>query len=300
MTEHPIRRKLRQIFYRVFGFEVASNLRLYSPFSLTQALILRSRYGKYRAMAAKNFNHPRVPFDDIGQKGVVALNATSVITEHDVRKVHEAFRTPEACLSFKAGFFHEGIDESAEYVYLKSPVLNSLSLPQKVIGMEALRKLEAHLGCHMRLVHFVCYKTFPNGFVDRGSFLWHRDGQPDDSYKIILYLTDVGPQDGPFSYVPGTHREYSGLPQFGNTRPPSAQNQPTAIEFQGRVGDGVLFNVNGMHRGGRSTANARIVIAANFKPSKIPSAEHLERYGFANVPFPEHGTDPDRVWWIGQ
>lgn len=95
-----------------------------------------------------------------------------------------------------------------------------------------------------------------------GAQSWHRDGvtQP---LKGILYLTDVGPEDGPMEYVKGTVRlrdqlrhiarsgaafrqlnwDDAGVARLERTSPGSV------VTCTGRAGTLVLANTFGVHRG---------------------------------------------------
>jgi ectoine hydroxylase-related dioxygenase (phytanoyl-CoA dioxygenase family) len=130
----------------------------------------------------------------------------------------------------------------------------------------------------------------------KGSFLWHVDAQPNLTFKVMIYLEDVGPENGPFSYMPGTQKEYNGFPQFGRTRRKD-QNPKSFHQFTGKRGDAMIFNVNGWHMGGRCERRSRLVLVVSVIPSKIPWRDFLNQYGFAVVPEIENYIQPERIWW---
>ena len=89
---------------------------------------------------------------------------------------------------------------------------------------------------------------------------WHFDVPPSDPLhlKVQIYLNDVGPDEGAFAYVPGSH-----LPDAG---PYPAVHQledmPSHRVFYGQAGTALLFNSYGMHTSmlNRSTTPRRSII----------------------------------------
>lgn len=126
----------------------------------------------------------------------------------------------------------------------------------------------------------------------------HRDASGGD-LKAIIYMTDVGPETGPFTYAVGSNqmvisrrddllceandhnglsstslearREFAALPamlrqkgSFGNDlnddAPQSRQIATALWEVEGRKGSIVLFDTKGIHRGGMVDTGERRVI----------------------------------------
>ncbi len=61
--------------------------------------------------------------------------------------------------------------------------------------------------------------------------------------KVQVYLNDVGPGEGGFAYVPGSHRKGAG--PFPAVR--RIDSMPGQKVFTGRAGTAILFNSYGMH-----------------------------------------------------
>lgn len=126
----------------------------------------------------------------------------------------------------------------------------------------------------------------------------HRDASGGD-LKAIIYMTDVGPDNGPFAYAvgsnrvtmsriddficeandmngfaattPGARAAFAGLPRafqqkgsFGNDltddNPASTMIADALWSIEGPAGSVVLFDTKGIHRGGMVTAGERRVI----------------------------------------
>jgi hypothetical protein len=92
---------------------------------------------------------------------------------------------------------------------------------------------------------------------------WHRDAH-GYQFKSILYLSDVSEENGPFEYLPGSHRPWRAVLDTvlgGLPPPPNSRYEPAMIErmvkdFGTRVrqypassGTLLLVNTAGMHRG---------------------------------------------------
>ena len=68
-----------------------------------------------------------------------------------------------------------------------------------------IRLVEAYLGALPTLSVFTAWWSFSSGVESVGSQLYHHDRADFRSVKLFVYLTDVGPNNGPHVYVKGTH-----------------------------------------------------------------------------------------------
>lgn len=92
---------------------------------------------------------------------------------------------------------------------------------------------------------------------------WHRDSAAEHQFKALLYLSDVGPENGAFQYVPGSHRVRSlvrsvmkGAADFGQHRFTDEQFQAWSRSmgmapqtFTGKAGTLLVADTSGVHRG---------------------------------------------------
>lgn len=109
---------------------------------------------------------------------------------------------------------------------------------------------------------------------------WHRDSMFESQFKAILYLSDVGAENGPFQYVPGSHGKLNVLRTVPITRPPNEKDFEDA-ELQdwlsrrrarvdtlpGQAGDVIIVDTRGIHRGEPIRAAARYALTNYFFPS---------------------------------
>ena len=99
----------------------------------------------------------------------------------------------------------------------------------------------------------------------------------------MVYLTNsLDEESGPFQYLRGSHQTYNRLPQFGNSRYVDIDRSQVKTCY-GNIGDAIVFDNNGIHRGGRTTQEKRIVLTALYTPSKISTQEYFQAYGFKSI-----------------
>jgi hypothetical protein len=77
-----------------------------------------------------------------------------------------------------------------------------LSLPKiNDLANEIVPILESELyGCFLFVDKIYCYRSFHTKNRE-SSWLWHYDNNPNEVFKIIIYLTDVDKTNGPFEYM---------------------------------------------------------------------------------------------------
>jgi hypothetical protein len=136
----------------------------------------------------------------------------------------------------------------------------------------------------------------PDGLPPRATSYFHVDSNDWPNVKALVYLGDVGPGQGPFRYVAGSHRLMGpfeaavrktndklrsspvvlcALPQayaqhanFGDYIDPDAPEARRLLGDEVAVCDGgsdvVLFDNNGVHRGGMVLEGARYMLQCMF------------------------------------
>ena len=100
----------------------------------------------------------------------------------------------------------------------------------------------------------------PSQSSGQRAFSWHHDME-DKRLKIMVLLTDIGPDDQYMSYVAGSHRLFHPLEMFQQNSYPldycKAQlGEVRIINSIGKAGDVFLFDSNGSHRAVRKPAGA--------------------------------------------
>jgi hypothetical protein len=103
---------------------------------------------------------------------------------------------------------------------------------------------------------------------------WHVDFDDKHLLKAFVYLTDVGPDHGPFEYVPssqpgGRHHAVRPWKPMAMGRVPDEDVQRSVpadeiVRFTGSKGTLILCNTSGLHRGGFATAGPRVLATATY------------------------------------
>jgi hypothetical protein len=120
---------------------------------------------------------------------------------------------------------------------------------------------------------------------------WHRDAH-GFQYKSILYLSDVSESNGPFEYLPGSHKSWRAAFDTAIGDLPAAPNsryEPAAVErlvgrfgiklksFPGSAGTLLLVNTAGIHRGRPLRSGTRYALTNYFyQPSQISERRIVE------------------------
>jgi ectoine hydroxylase-related dioxygenase (phytanoyl-CoA dioxygenase family) len=112
---------------------------------------------------------------------------------------------------------------------------------------------------------------------------WHRGVEPWGFHadagrfsclmaKVIYYLTDVGPGDGPTRVVPGSHKQRVDFPLPTNP----LEDLPGTTEIHARAGSALVFSEALLHAGSPNrSGKVRRVAIYNYGPSFV---EHWEGY----------------------
>ena len=126
---------------------------------------------------------------------------------------------------------------------------------------------------------------------------WHVDFDDKHLLKAFVYLTDVGPDHGPFEYVPssqpgGRHHAVRPWRPMAVGRVPDEEVQQSVpggeiVTFTGSKGTLILCNTSGLHRGGFATAGPRVLVTATYC-----SAASLKALSNRNYQTTLETTDP--------
>jgi hypothetical protein len=149
-------------------------------------------------------------------------------------------------------------------------------LAQLLLSPSILTIVNAYFGFHARLQSFDvwCNLSVEESPSTTASQRWHRDYEDRQLVKLFVYLRDVGAHQGPFSFIPGTHK----LGPWGGvfpSRPPEGAYPPDgAVEDEfgdnltvrctGPAGTTILCDTTGLHQGGRVTTGVRELITATY------------------------------------
>jgi len=158
--------------------------------------------------------------------------------------------------------------------------------------VEAVR---SYLGCPPTISAVQAWYTFP-GQSDIPAEMFHRDRDDFNFVKLFVYLSDVGPQDGPHQYIPYSHR-VDTLQQYFRAKGASVDLRPL---FQGNsrnltpgdldrlfakdimtltasAGFAFLEDTYGLHRGTRPTGATRLIFSTLYTGLPLRYANENDR-----------------------
>lgn len=145
--------------------------------------------------------------------------------------------------------------------------------------------------------HIHIYRNLPCSNPPLSSWQWHYDDAAYGQLKLMIYLSDVNTDNGPFEYVnPSKYFNSSRGSAYGQAYPGSRIPQhiihgwedqgSTLSQVVGKRGTYILFNQNCVHRATTPTQKPyRDVIIYNFRPyhKKIDavSREHTHSWDYS-------------------
>ncbi len=151
-----------------------------------------------------------------------------------------------------------------------------------VLSLESLRAIALHphvtlaaamhIGAPPKIIDVSAWWSRPlkEGEQPDGAQSWHRDVDDWRACKLFVYLTDVGPDDGPHQFVPGSHRfsyftERDMAPEryfYNGGREPGVAEVVDClprVEITGPAGTMFIANTYCLHRGKVPTRNPRLL-----------------------------------------
>lgn len=146
-----------------------------------------------------------------------------------------------------------------------------------------LRTVAGYFGMWPRLVDICVHVNYPTETEASASQLWHRDPGDIKLCKAFIYLCDVTEENGPFSYIPGTH----SFGRHSGVKPEWVSGQSQAIEREreirwsdeemaraiprdqwreitGPIHTMILADTVGLHRGVKPKSGARILVCFTY------------------------------------
>lgn len=152
--------------------------------------------------------------------------------------------------------------------------------PLYLAGVELLPLVESAIGA-CRFISADLWYNLP-GAEERGrqwSQNWHRDPEAEDTViKVMLFLSDVDEESGPFEYIVGSHRNYFDACKpkcYLSEKGAQCLNGTNVIRCCVPKNTLVFANTVGLHRGGCTKSKPRLscvwtyVPAANSLPPKF-------------------------------
>lgn len=166
---------------------------------------------------------------------------------------------------------------AVRYDYSTEALLNNPDVQALLADPTLLALAQRYLGARPR--------------ADVLSMWWHTNyhAQPDSMaaqfyhfdldrikwFKIFIYLTDVGPDDGPHSFIEGSHRSGAiparmlrkGYVRLSDEEVLGHYGKERAVEFTAPRGTIIVEDTRGLHKGKAVSGRSRLVLQLQFSNS---------------------------------
>jgi len=257
---YKLKRKLIKnpfLWKNVFNASAKSNFKAASvPNHLKPVIEEFKENGMVKTNIQTVFNDIK-PFDDINEYFQILENAQDEIIQKYRNSVNDA----------------DSIGAKTFMLFLlgEKPILDKNSPAYKFASLKEIKALaDAYFGMDTILKYYNFWHTVPTNTPPRESQLWHRDREDLQIFKMFLYFKDVDLGSGPFTYAPKTHLLGSihTEPEFhleGTTRRTTDEQMAKIVPKDkwivstGKVGDIVLADTHGFHKGGQATEYERLL-----------------------------------------
>jgi hypothetical protein len=155
---------------------------------------------------------------------------------------------------------------------LKSHIFSELCNDPLLLHLSA-----RNLGVKVNAIDSTLWYSFPSSAPSEDAAqLFHYDLDTLRWLKVFVYLTDVGPENGPHEYVPETHKSGSKPRQLQNTEYTRISDfqidkycAQKRKEICGERGTVILGDTRCFHKGNNVNSNYRLIFSPIYAPTKI-------------------------------
>lgn len=155
----------------------------------------------------------------------------------------------------------------ADIAFAKEPLVSCPTSLPLVFSNLIVDVGYAFYGCLPGITDVSVMRTFVNQLPPDGFGLFHCDYQSPRFIKFFFYLHDVGPDDGPFCYVRGSHKRkpwnWRGNNQRDLANIQSIYGADEVCRLTAKAGDLIIADVSGFHCGIKPRAQPRTVLMVN-------------------------------------
>lgn len=208
--------------------------------------------------------------DELAENGVVILRdlpLTDLIADINRRNQRffnlsdpsELIYSPDGKELLDVGESQQEKFSSFYFLHIKNYQLKSDVYRDIIPSIDAVLRSYYQSNYYVRDIY--CYRTQPIHEV-QGSYSWHVDNYPAGSLKVMIYLTDVMIENGPFALALKSHIGFRPhLGRVGERYEESYVRQYFKIlHCVGNRGTVVIFNNNAIHRAVEPVKDYRDVV----------------------------------------
>lgn len=131
---------------------------------------------------------------------------------------------------------------------------------------------ELYLGCKPTMDNIGGWWSFAGRDAAKGTQWFHRDWDNIRAIKLFIYLTDTGPDDGPFEFVEASHRDERlvEINRMEDERVARSMADLPLRSITGAAGTIFLADTFGLHRGRLPRAHSRLMVTAQYGVWRTP------------------------------
>ena len=201
------------------------------------------------------------------------LMAFALETPASVRRMdHESRNSPH-----RRAMFDAKAPLAVRYDYETGALLDNADVQALLADPSLLRIMQAYLGCEpvadvLSMWWHTAYHTSPDSGAAQ---YFHFDLDRIKWLKVFIYLTEVGPDNGPHSFVPGSHQT-SGIPsdilrrgyvRLSDEEVYGRYGEENCKKFCGPRGSIIIEDTRGLHKGAHVSGSPRLVLQLQFSNS---------------------------------
>jgi len=158
--------------------------------------------------------------------------------------------------------------QHTNYVSIANPLVNVPDLIDVAFHPLLLDIAQTYLNCVPAIGGMNLRKSYRNELPEFDTLYFHVDPNSPKFLKFFFYLNDVDLNGGPFCYVRGSHRRrFKGWTRKGRWTAEEIESNYGAaniVYLTGAVGDLVVADTNGFHRGTKITGADRTMLTLDF------------------------------------
>ena len=237
---------------------------------------------------------------ELREQGIVTGTTARFLTDAGLAALREASRTIlKTSESDRVRAVVEGAasSTSSKKDFLVNLVKYDKGVPpddpllQVALDQRLLEIVASYFGLWPTLHSVAAWLNYPTDEPPAVSQLWHRDPEDLQIIKVFIYLSDVGEQSGPFSYIPRTHSfgaEVERARQCESSKRLSDEDMSRVFEpsiwrvCTGAAGTMVLADTIGYHSGGKPTSGVRMLVTFTYTSATPMMARKLRVAGMPN------------------
>jgi hypothetical protein len=179
--------------------------------------------------------------------------------------IHPEFRNTININSIKN---YSEIKKYTNYISLKNPLMQLDEIFILLNNEHLISSLECYFDCIPKLTYVNVRRSFVNNLTDMETNFYHCDENSYKFLKVFIYLNDVNLEGGPFTYALGSHKNktllYQSKYHYTDTEINNAYSKDKIFYATGELGDIILGNTRGFHKGTKVKNNERTMITLNF------------------------------------